>query len=95
MASSDIENDPRYKFGVLDTKVDRLQQDMTNLTGVVTQGFSEVKDMLSSHIASEKRKEEDEQTARRDSRWSLQNGLIVAGFTAVIGGIGFLLGKIF
>ena len=68
MASSDIENDPKYKFGVLDTKVDRLQQDMTNLTGVVTQGFSEVKDMLGSHIASEKRKEEDEQTARRDSR---------------------------
>ena len=91
MAGSDMENDPKYKFGVLDTKVDRLQQDMTNLTSVVTQGFAEVKDMFSNHIASEKRKEENEQTARRDSLWNLRNGLIVA----VAGSIGAILAKIF
>ena len=90
MAGSDMENDPKYKFGVLDTKVDRLQEDMTNLTSVVTQGFAEVKNMFSNHIASEKRKEENEQTARRDSLWNLRNGLIVA----VAGSIGAILAKI-
>lgn len=95
MARSDMENDPKYKFGVLDTKVDRLQVDMTNLTKMVTNGFAEVKDMFNDHIANEKRKDESEQTARRDSLWNLRNGLIVAAFSIVCSGIGFLLGRIF
>lgn len=87
MANSAMENDPNYKFGVLDTKVDRLQEDMTKLTNVVTEGFTNLTSKFDNHITSQTQKKEDETTARRDSWWNLRNGIVVAVIGGIVGGI--------